>query len=88
MPALELCGQKTVVAGDDLQIFCFFAVGLRVVQLCLLIPLTIYVAGRLPNSGYCSQSDDFEDRAEILMLVYSSVATCLVMLFLVVDILM
>lgn len=44
MPALVLFGTRTFVGGDDLRAGTFFAILLRVFQIVLLIPYTVFTA--------------------------------------------
>jgi hypothetical protein len=41
MPALSVCGQRTCLAGDELFIPSLLFIGVRLLQLAVLIPLTI-----------------------------------------------
>jgi sn1-specific diacylglycerol lipase len=43
MPALSVCGQRTFLAGDDLFIPSLLFIGVRLLQLVVLIPLTIFM---------------------------------------------
>jgi hypothetical protein len=40
MPAIHLLGRRTLLGGDDLQLPCFLAISLRVIQLLgCLVPI-------------------------------------------------
>lgn len=51
MPALRICGKPTCLAGDDLRVYTFFAVALRIVQLIALIPFTVITHGNYDATG-------------------------------------
>jgi hypothetical protein len=57
MPALSLFGHKTCLAGDDLFLSSVFFICMRLLQLAVLIPLTLFEA-RVNQRDYSACPDD------------------------------
>ena len=82
MPALSLLGQKTCLAGDDLFLPSILFIGLRLLQLAVLLPLTAVFAKDNDNGHVgCSDEDarhDLIDKYYPIFVSYIVVAYVLV----------
>lgn len=63
MPSLRICGHRTFVAGDDLRFPTILAVLLRILQIVVLIPLTVFSAG--PDANLHLDTSDIREKCDL-----------------------
>ena len=100
MPSLVLCGYRTALSGDDLEIFTAFAVALRLLQLIFAVPLLVLMprirrremedeggAAGSPFSS-CPEHDELFDAVWPVQVAYFSLLVVVVVVSLLVELLM
>jgi len=90
MPALQLFGHRTALAGDDLRFFAFFAFLFRLLQIAVLIPIFVFVEGGVSSvrAEECRNLNGLVRHAKQLMILYWSFSMILAMVAIILELLM
>jgi hypothetical protein len=87
MPALSVCGQRTCLAGDELFIPSLLFIGVRLLQLAVLIPLTIVLErDSITDVVGCPEARPLIEKGHKLAVSYVVVSYILVVVGLVLEV--